>query len=132
VLVCGGCGKRMRADRKRRKKPTGFEKLHHYYRCPTRQTEGKDACANSKNYWAEEIEWRVWQFISDLLKDPTQSATRRPGHDDGAKRNGARGDPQREAKVWLDKLAALDRKRSGYIDLAVDGIMDRDELRTKS
>ncbi len=47
------------------------------------------------------------------------------------KRNEARGDPQREAKAWLDKLAELDRKRSGYIDLAADGIMDRDELRAK-
>jgi seryl-tRNA synthetase len=47
------------------------------------------------------------------------------------KRSEARGDPQREAKAWLDKLAEIDRKRSGYIDLAADGIMDRDELHAK-
>ncbi len=35
------------------------------------------------------------------------------------------------AKAWLDKLAELDRNRSGYIDLAAEGIMDRDELRAK-
>ncbi len=59
----------------------------------------------------------MWQFISDLLKDPTQL------RDDldtmiELQRNGARGGPRREAKVWLDELAALDRKRSGYVDLA--------------
>lgn len=47
------------------------------------------------------------------------------------KRSEARGEPQREAKAWLDKLAEIDSKRSGYIDLAADGIMDRDELRAK-
>lgn len=34
-------------------------------------------------------------------------------------------------KAWVDKLAALDRKRSGYLDLAAEGIMDHSELRSK-
>ena len=38
---------------------------------------------------------------------------------------------EREAKAWLDNLAALDRERSGYLDLAAEGIMERDELRAK-
>jgi site-specific DNA recombinase len=42
-----------------------------------------------------------------------------------------RGDPEREAKAWFERLAALDRKRGGYLDLAAEGIMDRDELRAK-
>ncbi len=43
----------------------------------------------------------------------------------------ARGDSEREAKVRLDKLADLERKRDGYIELAAEGLMDRDELRAK-
>jgi len=37
--------------------------------------------------------------------------------------------PEREAKEWFERFAALDRKRGGYLDLAAEGIMDRDELR---
>jgi hypothetical protein len=46
-------------------------------------------------------------------------------------REGARGDPKRETKAWLDELVEVDRKRDGYIDLAAEGIIDRDELRAK-
>ena len=35
------------------------------------------------------------------------------------------------AKTWLKKLAEIERKRCGYIDLAADGIMERSELREK-
>jgi cell division protein FtsB len=31
----------------------------------------------------------------------------------------------------LEKLSEVDRKRSGYIDLAANGIMSRDELKAK-
>jgi hypothetical protein len=33
--------------------------------------------------------------------------------------------------VWFERLAARDRKRGGYLDLAAEGILDRDELRAK-
>ena len=46
-------------------------------------------------------------------------------------RGSLRSDPEGEAKAWFERLAALDRKRGGYLDLAADGIMDRDELRAK-
>ncbi len=42
-----------------------------------------------------------------------------------------RGNPEREAKAWLDKLAETDRRREGYLDLAADSLMDKDELRAK-
>jgi DNA repair exonuclease SbcCD ATPase subunit len=46
-------------------------------------------------------------------------------------RAATREDPDREARTWHVKLAAADRKRSGYLDLAAEGIMDRDELMEK-
>jgi chromosome segregation ATPase len=42
-----------------------------------------------------------------------------------------RRDPEREANTWLEKLSELKRKRSSYIDLAADGIMNREELKAK-
>jgi hypothetical protein len=46
-------------------------------------------------------------------------------------RNGFRGDPEREAKVWLEKLADAERKRSSFQDMAAEGLITFDELRTK-
>jgi chromosome segregation ATPase len=46
-------------------------------------------------------------------------------------RGSLRGDPEGEARTWLERLAALDRKRRGYLDLTAEGILDRDELRAK-
>ena len=39
------------------------------------------------------------------------------------------GDPDREAKTWHAKLAETERKHDGYLDLAAEGIMGREELR---
>ena len=43
---------------------------HHYYRCPTRLHNGRDACVVSNNFWADEVEPMVWDFVSGLLKEP--------------------------------------------------------------
>jgi hypothetical protein len=49
----------------------------------------------------------------------------------GKECEGLRGDPEREARAWLEKLAEADRRRDGYIDLAAEGILERDELRAR-
>jgi DNA repair exonuclease SbcCD ATPase subunit len=41
------------------------------------------------------------------------------------------GDPDREAKTWHAKLAETERKHDGYLDLAAEGIIGREELREK-
>jgi len=46
-------------------------------------------------------------------------------------RKGVRGDPEREADAWLQRLTEVDRKRDGYLELAAEGFLDRDELRAK-
>jgi DNA repair ATPase RecN len=46
-------------------------------------------------------------------------------------RRDTRGDPEREAKAWHDKLAEVDRKRSGFQDMAAEGLITLDELRAK-
>ena len=43
-------------------------------------------------------------------------------------REGLRGDPDSEAKVWLDKLAEADEERRGYQRLAAKGLMTDEEL----
>lgn len=43
-------------------------------------------------------------------------------------REGVRGNPEREAKAWLNKLAETDRERRGYQRLAANGNMTDEEL----
>ena len=42
-----------------------------------------------------------------------------------------RGDPERDAQIWLRKLEEADRKRAGYQDMAAEGLITFDELRAK-
>jgi chromosome segregation ATPase len=46
-------------------------------------------------------------------------------------RKNVRGDPEREAKVWLDKLAEADSKRSGFQEMAAEELITFNELREK-
>jgi hypothetical protein len=64
--------------------------------------------------------------------------TKRPGPAPGGldriidqEREASRGEPEWQVKSWLEKLAEVDHRRDGYLDLAADGLMNRDELRTK-
>ena len=131
ILHCGECGNRM-APHTTRAANASFagRRAYHYYRCPKRHHYGAEECSHSKHHPAEVLEWEVWQAVSGYLKDPERL------RDDIKRavelmRQEMRGDPSSEAKAWADKLAEVERKRSGYLDLAAEGIMDRDELRTK-
>ncbi len=127
VLLCGGCGRRMQTDRSRRTRGADW---HHYYRCSKRAQHGAEACPQRKKRRADEVEPLVWRFVCGLLTDPERL---RADLDVMIEQERAdmRGDPERETKAWLDKLAEVERKRSGYLDLAAEGIMGREELRTK-
>jgi septal ring factor EnvC (AmiA/AmiB activator) len=39
--------------------------------------------------------------------------------------------PQREAKAWTEKLADTDRRRARFQDMAAEGLINFDKLRTK-
>jgi chromosome segregation ATPase len=48
-----------------------------------------------------------------------------------AKRQSLRGDPDREAKAWLEKLSEVNDKRAAFQDMAAEGLITFDELRAK-
>jgi hypothetical protein len=103
---------------------------HLYYRCPTRQNDGKGACSLSKNFRADEVEPLIWGFVSNLLssRERLQKGLEAMLEQE---RNGFRGDPEYEAKVWLEQWADAERKRSSFQDVAAEGLINFDELRTK-
>jgi site-specific DNA recombinase len=127
VLYCAHCGRMMSfANMKRRN-----GKRTAYYRCQGHKMNGrKEACPNARHYRAIELEEQVWCFVRDLLTEPERL---RVGLDAmiEEKRAGLHGDPDKEANLWLDKIADVDRQRARAQDLAIEGLLSPDELRAK-
>lgn len=126
VLYCGSCGSRMVANRvlqPRSKKPA------YYYRCPTRQHEGKDACPDGKHHRAEKVEEKVWEAVMALRTTPDAliDALDRMI----AEERNRHGDPERETRALADALSDLDGQRRRAQDLAIKGLLDPDELRAR-
>lgn len=101
-----------------------------YHKCRKHQAHGDVGCPHGKNHRAEKLEAAVWKVVSGLLQDPKRLQN---GLEDIIERERAevRGDPARQAKVWLDKLAEADRKRSRFQDMAAEGYITFTELGAK-
>lgn len=84
----------------------------------------------SKNIRAEEAEHAVWSFVTGLLLNPEAL---REGLNEMMQREraGNHGNPEEKAAVWLDRLAAAERKRTNFQDMAAEGLITFDELGAK-
>jgi site-specific DNA recombinase len=131
VLRCAECSQTSTHHSVRAHSGTHY---HHYYYCRNHHKHGDAECTHRKNHRAPDTEDRVWDLISGLLKDPERL---RAGMDEmiEAERSFASVraslDPEAEALVWLEKIAALDTKRSRYQDMAAEGHITFDELGAK-
>jgi site-specific DNA recombinase len=126
ILRCGVCGCHMRIRSAWNKKGST---RRYYYTCGKSNTD-KSACHHRKNHRAADLEAEVWEHVSGLMKDPEQL------RDDlelmiELERKGLRGDPDREAETWLEKLYEVARKRAAFQDMAAEGLIAFDELRAK-
>src|SRR5829696_97975 len=83
-----------------------------------------------EHHRAEELEARVWETISALLKEPQRLRT---GLDAMIERERefAHGDPEAEMKLWLDNLAEVDQKRARHQEMAADDLISFEELRAR-
>jgi hypothetical protein len=72
----------------------------------------------------------VWDLVLSLLRDPERlrAALEKLIEEE---RRALRGDPEREARVWLKKIAEVDHTRGRFQDMAAEGLITFDELRTK-
>ena len=129
LMRCGECGRAMEAMVKTVRKKSGGKYVFCYYRC-REGNRRRETCENHRCVRSDRAHAAVWGLVSGLLLDPTRlrEGLERMVEEERA---GHRGDPEREAKAWLDKLAEADRRRAGYLDLAADGLMRKDELRAK-
>jgi hypothetical protein len=110
--------------------PASAAKKYFYYKCPKYRRGGLEACPNKTGYRAEKVEPLVWEYVSDLLKEPKRL---REGLEEmiERERHVARGNPYREAKTWANKLAAAVEKRARLQDMAAEGLITFDELGAK-
>lgn len=76
---------------------------------------------------ATELELKIWELVSDLMKGPDQLCEDLERMIE-LEREGVDGDPERAAKVWADKLAEVEAERRGYLRLAAKGRMTHEDL----
>jgi hypothetical protein len=69
----------------------------------------------------------VWDFIRGILLDPAELCSDLDRAIE-LEREGRRGDPEAEAKHWLDKLAEAEEERRGFLRLAAKGLIADEEL----
>ncbi|HZY66104.1 MAG TPA: recombinase zinc beta ribbon domain-containing protein [Rubrobacteraceae bacterium] len=129
LMRCGECGRAMEAVDRYYRTKSGKKGVICYYRC-REGNRRKETCGNRKSIRSDRAHPAVWELISGLLLDPERL---REGlyYMIEEQRRVVCGGPRGEVKAWLDKLATLERKRSGCLDLAAEGIMDHSELRSK-
>src|SRR5215210_5662321 len=125
---CSGCGTCMTQYAS-----AAGGRIYAYYRCARLARMGKGSCPSlegyrsRKNHRAENVERLVWEFVSDLMKDPAQLREDLERMIE-LEKSGANGHPGIQSKIWLDKLAELGQMRRGFQEQAARGYMTLDEL----
>jgi site-specific DNA recombinase len=124
IAKCKECGRNMMIHSVMAPRAKG---RRFYYRCRSRSRDGAGGCVHRKCHRADEVEPRVWNLISSLLKDPGRL---KAGLEEmiEQERAGLRGDPDQEAKTWREKLSEVDQERRGYLRLAAKGVLADEEL----
>jgi len=125
TVRCGGCGNTMLTYTS-----GAGGHVYTYYKCSQLVRNGKDACSPDRlrtNHRVDNIEQKVWDEISGLMKNPEQLRDD-IGRMIELEKKSSHGDPEREEKVWLDKLTEVSQMRRGYQEQAAKGYMTFDEL----
>jgi site-specific DNA recombinase len=129
ILRCAECGRSMTA-RTCPKPESGRTYL--YYACVAGAYQRGDTCSARTHHKAEQVEARAWGVVSKILKDPQRL---RAGLDYmiEEERRGASlaANPATEMARWLEELSEARRKRARYQDMAAEGLIDFEELRTR-
>lgn len=131
VLRCGECGAAISPHTSKRKLKDGTVRpANFYYVCRAKYNDSPRDCGHTTSYPAASLEERVWGAVFGILSEPDSLRKQHERHMSRL-REELRGDPDKEVRELTGKAEKLERRRSGYIDLAADGDLDRDELRDK-
>jgi site-specific DNA recombinase len=106
-------------------------KSYFYYACRKRYHNGGSRdCPNRKSFKAADTVSDIWGAVSLALLDP-ETLARDLQEFIEREQQTRPGDPRDELKAFNEELEKIDRRRGGFLDLAADSLMNRDELRTK-
>jgi site-specific DNA recombinase len=95
---------------------TNTKYVNYYYRCSRAQINyayKNKSCLNNKHHRADRLEPMVWHYVSGVMKNPEQLRADLDSMIEFESK-GTRGDPSKEARIWVDKLAEVDHKRTKY------------------
>lgn len=123
ILRCEHCGRAMVAFARDKGGPERIP----YYRCDSPSRKGAP-CPNRKSHRADDVEQRAWGMVAGQID----------GEDEFLARLAARYE-ERKAELtgagrsagYMEDLAKIEDKKDRYVDLAAEGLMSRDRLRTK-
>jgi site-specific DNA recombinase len=126
IVYCKECGSVL--SPKARRRSSG--KVDTWYGCRRPYNGGPVGCEHRRSYRAYPLEEAVWKHIERFLSDPERVKAEYDRH---IARHRAQlgGDQGEDTRAITKSLEKLERRRSGYIDLAADGDMTREELRRK-
>ena len=127
ILRCAECGRAMSARTFSKPK---IGRTYLYYVCVAGAYHKPSTCSALKHHKAEEVEARVWELVSGILKDPERLRASLDYMIE-QERRGAPSDPATEAQRWLEETSEADRKRARYQEMAAEGLIDFEELRTR-
>jgi hypothetical protein len=98
-----------------------------YYHCSGYNSHGLKGCEEARFASATKLEGQVWEFVRGILLDPAEL---RSDLDRAIelKKEGRYGDPEAEAKHWLEKLSEIDEEWRGFLRLAAKGRITDEEL----
>ena len=122
IVRCGRCGWAMGT--------TTVSSNGLYYRCRKRIGYGKDACDMKKHLRADVVEPLVWEGVSEVLGKP-EKMRRGLQRMLEQERQASAVDHEAEAHAWREKLSEIGHKRASFQDLAAEGHMTKEELRSK-
>lgn len=130
VVYCGECGAVLSPQTVGRTRKDGSKRTNFYYQCRRHFNTGPRDCDHTRSYPAPVLEQTIWEAVYDLLGDP-ERLKRQHKLKLEEKRREMLVDPVKETKTITERLDKLERRRDGYITLAADGDLGRDELRGK-
>jgi hypothetical protein len=100
-----------------------------YYRCAGRYNGGLAACSASRYIQAQKAEAEVWEFVRDILTDPSRLAVGLEKMQDNEASNASVED---EEASWLKRISKIERKEERLLDLHLEGDISTEQFREKS
>jgi site-specific DNA recombinase len=125
LLRCGECSRAMHPHTTVRTNKRFF-----YYCCKAKYKKGVDYCMASRTHPAEKLEALVWGEVRGYLEEPERLRADLDRKIE-LERSGARGEPEREMKLWAEKLAEADAKRVRFQHAYAEGIIGLDDLKAR-